>query len=190
MWATELQPFLMGILVSVFVGIALTLPISSAAICAALGLTGLAGGAAVAGCSAQMIGFAVQSYRENGVGGLLSQGLGASMLQMPNIVRNPRIWIGPIFASAIPGPQAACVFKLRMEGAAVSSGMGSAAGVGLIGVFSGWISDMAAGTKAAITSFDWLGLLFISFVLPAILSPIINQGCCRLGWVKNGDMKL
>lgn len=190
MWATELQPFLMGILVSVFVGIALTLPISSAAICAALGLTGLAGGAAVAGCSAQMIGFAVQSYRENGVGGLLSQGLGTSMLQMPNIVRNPRIWIGPIFASAITGPLATCVFKLRMDGAAVSSGMGTCGLVGQIGVFTGWISDMAAGTKAAITSFDWLGLLFISFVLPAILSPIINQGCCRLGWVKNGDMKL
>ena len=112
------------------------------------------------------------------------------MLQMPNIVRNPRIWIGPIFASAITGPLATCVFKLRMDGAAVSSGMGTCGLVGQIGVFTGWISDMAAGTKAAITSFDWLGLLFISFVLPAILSPIINQGCCRLGWVKNGDMKL
>ncbi|MBS5518832.1 MAG: PTS sugar transporter subunit IIC [Acidaminococcus intestini] len=190
MWATELQPFLMGILVSVFVGIALTLPISSAAICAALSLTGLAGGAAVAGCSAQMIGFAVQSYRENGVGGLLSQGLGTSMLQMPNIVRNPRIWIGPILASAITGPLATCVFKLRMDGAAVSSGMGTCGLVGQIGVFTGWISDMAAGTKATITSFDWLGLLFISFILPAILSPMINHGCCRLGWVKNGDMKL
>lgn len=190
MWATELQPFLMGILVSVFVGIALTLPISSAAICAALSLTGVAGGAAVAGCSAQMIGFAVQSYRENGVGGLLSQGLGTSMLQMPNIVRNPRIWIGPILASAITGPLATCVFKLRMDGAAVSSGMGTCGLVGQIGVFTGWISDMAAGTKATITSFDWLGLLFISFILPAILSPMINHGCCRLGWVKNGDMKL
>ena len=190
MWATELQPFLMGILVSVFVGIALTLPISSAAICAALSLTGLAGGAAVAGCSAQMIGFAVQSYRENGVGGLLSQGLGTSMLQMPNIVRNPRIWIGPILASAITGPLATCVFKLRMDGAAVSSGMGTCGLVGQIGVFTGWISDMAAGTKATITSFDWMGLLFISFILPAILSPMINHGCCRLGWVKNGDMKL
>ncbi|MDY2739599.1 MAG: PTS sugar transporter subunit IIC [Acidaminococcus sp.] len=190
MWATELQPFLMGILVSVFVGIALTLPISSAAICAALSLTGLAGGAAVAGCSAQMIGFAVQSYRENGVGGLLSQGLGTSMLQMPNIVRNPRIWIGPILASAITGPLATCVFKLRMDGAAVSSGMGTCGLAGQIGVFTGWISDMAAGTKATITSFDWLGLLFISFILPAILSPMINHGCCRLGWVKNGDMKL
>ena len=156
----------------------------------ALGLTGLAGGAAVAGCSAQMIGFAVQSYRENGVGGLLSQGLGTSMLQMPNIVRNPRIWIGPIFASAITGPLATCVFKLRMDGAAVSSGMGTCGLVGQIGVFTGWISDMAAGTKAAITSFDWLGLLFISFVLPAILSPIINQAAAAWVGSKTGNDKL
>ena len=190
MRTTELQPFFMGVLVSVLVGIALTLPISSAAICSVLGLTGLAGGAAVAGCCANMVGFAVLSFRENRWGGLVSQGIGTSMLQMPNIVRNPRIWIGPIFASAITGPLATCVFKLRMDGAAVSSGMGTCGLVGQIGVFTGWISDMAAGTKAAITSFDWLGLLFISFVLPAILSPIINQGCCRLGWVKNGDMKL
>lgn len=190
MWATELQPFLMGILVSVLVGIALTLPISSAAICAALCLTGLAGGAAVAGCSAQMIGFAVQSYRENGMGGLLSQGLGTSMLQMPNIIRNPRIWIGPILASAVTGPLATCVFQLRMDGAAVSSGMGTCGLVGQIGVFTGWVADVAAGTKTAITSYDWLGLLLISFIIPAILSPLINAGCSRLGWVREGDMKL
>lgn len=190
MWATELQPFLMGILVSVLVGIALTLPISSAAICAALSLTGLAGGAAVAGCSAQMIGFAVQSYRENGMGGLLSQGLGTSMLQMPNIIRNPRIWIGPILASAVTGPLATCVFQLRMDGAAVSSGMGTCGLVGQIGVFTGWVADVAAGTKTAITSYDWLGLLLISFIIPAVLSPLINAGCSRLGWVREGDMKL
>ena len=125
MWATELQPLLMGILVSVLVGIALTLPISSAAICAALNLTGLAGGAAVAGCCAQMVGFAVMSFKENGVGGLVSQGIGTSMLQMPNIVKNPRVWIAPTVTSAITGPIATCVFKLQMNGPAVSSGMGT-----------------------------------------------------------------
>ncbi len=190
MWATELQPFLMGILVSVIVGIALTLPISSAAICAALSLTGLAGGAAVAGCCAQMVGFAVQSFPENGVGGLVSQGIGTSMLQMSNIVKNPRIWIGPILTSAITGPIATCIFRLQMNGAAVSSGMGTCGLVGQIGVFTGWVNDVAAGTKAGITGFDWLGLILISFVLPAILSPIINGLCKKLGWVKTGDMKL
>ena len=118
MWATELQPFLMGILVSLFVGIALTLPISSAAICAALSLTGLAGGAAVAGCCAQMVGFAVMSFRENSWGGLVSQGIGTSMLQMGNIVKNPRIWIAPTLTSAITGPIATCLFHLEMNGAA------------------------------------------------------------------------
>ena len=111
MWATELQPFFMGIIVSVVIGVALTLPISSAAICAALGLTGLAGGAAVAGCCAQMIGFAVMSFRENRWGGLVAQGLGTSMLQMGNIVRNPRVWIPPTLASAITGPIATCLFR-------------------------------------------------------------------------------
>ena len=124
-WATKQQPFFMGIIVSVVIGVALTLPISSAAICAALGLTGLAGGAAVAGCCAQMIGFAVMSYKENGVGGLVSQGLGTSMLQMGNIVKNPRIWIAPTLASAITGPLATCLFHFEMNGAAVSSGMGT-----------------------------------------------------------------
>ena len=114
MKATELQPFLMGILVSVLVGVALTLPISSAAICSVLGLTGLAGGAAVAGCCAQMVGFAVMSFRENGWGGLVSQGLGTSMLQMPNIVKNPRVWIAPIVTSAITGPIATCLFHLEI----------------------------------------------------------------------------
>ena len=118
MWATELQPLFMGIIVSVVIGVALTLPISSAAICAALGLTGLAGGAAVAGCCAQMVGFAVMSFRENRWGGLAAQGLGTSMLQMGNIVRNPRIWIPPTLASAITGPLATCLFQLEMNGAA------------------------------------------------------------------------
>ena len=190
MWATELQPFLMGIIVSVVVGIALTLPISSAAICAALGLTGLAGGAAVAGCCAQMVGFAVMSFRENGFGGLVSQGIGTSMLQMGNIVKNPRIWIAPIVTSAITGPVATCLFRLEMNGAPVSSGMGTCGLVGQIGVYTGWVNDMAAGTRTAITAADWAGLILISFVLPAVLAPLINMVCRRLGWVKDGDMKL
>lgn len=190
MWATELQPFLMGILVSVVVGMALTLPISSAAICAALGLTGLAGGAAVAGCCAQMVGFAVISFKENKWGGLVSQGIGTSMLQMGNIVKNPRVWIAPTVASAITGPIATCIFKLKMNGAPVSSGMGTCGLVGQIGVYTGWVNDIAAGTKTAITGFDWLGLVLISFVLPAVLSLIIHAGVVKLGWVKEGDLKL
>lgn len=190
MWATELQPFFMGIFVSVIVGVALTLPISSAAICAALGLTGLAGGAAVAGCCAQMVGFAVISFRENKWGGLAAQGLGTSMLQVPNIVKNPRIWIAPTLTSAITGPIATCLFKLEMNGAPISSGMGTCGLVGQIGVYSGWVSDVAAGTKAAVTPMDWIGLVLISFVLPAVLSWVINLGLRKLHWIKDGDMKL
>ena len=188
--ATEMQPFFMGILVSVFVGIALTLPISSAAICAALGLTGLAGGAAVAGCCAQMVGFAVMSFKENKWGGLVSQGIGTSMLQMGNIVRNPRIWIAPIVTSAITGPIATCLFKLQMNGTAVSSGMGTCGFVGQIGVYTGWMNDIAAGTKTAVTAMDWAGLFLISFILPAVLCPLINMFVRKLGWVKDGDMTL
>ena len=190
MWATELQPFLMGILVSVIVGMALTLPISSAAICAALGLTGLAGGAAVAGCCAQMIGFAVISFKENKWGGLVSQGIGTSMLQMGNIVKNPRVWIAPTLAAAVTGPIATCIFKLRMDGAPVSSGMGTCGLVGQIGVYTGWVNDVANGSKAAITAFDWIGLVLISFVLPAVLSLVFHAGVKKLGWVKEGDLKL
>ena len=190
MWATELQPFLMGILVSVIVGIALTLPISSAAICAALSLTGLAGGAAVAGCCAQMVGFAVSSFKDNGVGGLVSQGIGTSMLQMGNIVRNPRIWIAPIVTSAITGPIATCVFRLQMNGAAVNSGMGTCGFCGQLGVWSGWVADVASGAKASVTAMDWAGLFLISFILPAVLCPLINMLCKKAGWVKDGDMKL
>ncbi len=190
MWATELQPFFMGILVSVLVGIALTLPISSAAICAALGLVGLAGGAAVAGCCAQMVGFAVMSYRENKIGGLVSQGIGTSMLQMPNIVKNPKIWIPPILASAITGPVATCIFKLTMNGTAVSSGMGTCGLVGQIGVYTGWLSDIEAGTKTAITAFDWVGLILICFVLPAVLCLIFGNILRKIGWIREGDLKL
>ena len=190
MWATELQPLLMGIVVSVVIGIALTLPISSAAICAALSLTGLAGGAAVAGCCANMVGFAVMSFKENGWGGLVSQGIGTSMLQMGNIVKNPRIWLPPILTSAITGPLATCVFRLEMNGAAVSSGMGTCGLVGQIGVYTGWVNDVASGAKAAITPFDWLGLILISFVLPAVLCWAIGQLFRRMGWIREGDLKL
>lgn len=189
-WATNLQPLLMGILVSVVVGMALTLPISSAAICAALSLTGLAGGAAVAGCCAQMVGFAVMSFRENGVGGLVSQGLGTSMLQMPNIIRNPRVWIPPTLASAITGPISTCLFHLEMNGPAVSSGMGTCGLVGQIGVYTGWLNDIAAGTKAAILPMDWVGLILICFVLPAVLTLLFAFFLRKWGWIKDGDLKL
>ena len=189
-WATNLQPLLMGILVSVVVGMALTLPISSAAICAALSLTGLAGGAAVAGCCAQMVGFAVMSFRENGVGGLVSQGLGTSMLQMPNIIRNPRVWIPPTLASAITGPIATYLFHLEMNGPAVSSGMGTCGLVGQIGVYTGWLNDIAAGTKAAILPMDWVGLILICFVLPAVLTLLFAFFLRKWGWIKGGDLKL
>ena len=195
MRATLLQPFWMGILVSVLVGVALTLPISSAAICSVLGLTGLAGGAAVAGCCAQMVGFAVMSFRENGWGGLVSQGLGTSMLQMPNIVKNPRIWIAPTAASAITGPIATCLFKLEMNGAAINSGMGTCGLCGQLGVWTGWMSPsetaLANGAAAiAPTAMDWAGLLLISFILPALLCPLINALCRKAGWVKVGDLTL
>ena len=185
MWATELQPFFMGILVSVIIGIALTLPISSAAICAALGLTGLAGGAAVAGCCAQMVGFAVMSFKENRWGGLVAQGVGTSMLQMPNIVKNPRVWIPPTLASAITGPLATCLFKLEMNGAPVSSGMGTCGFVGQIGVYTGWVNS-----GKAIAPMDWVGMVLICFVLPAVLSWIFCQILRKWGWIKENDLKL
>lgn len=190
MWATNQQPFVMGILVSVIVGIALTLPISSAAICAALSLTGLAGGAAVAGCCAQMIGFAVMSFKENRFGGLLAQGIGTSMLQMGNIVKNPKIWLPPILASAINGPVATCLFKLKMNGPAVSSGMGTCGFVGQIGVYSGWISDIENGLKSAITLFDWTGLFVVSFVVPVIFTMIFAVILRKINWIKENDLKL
>lgn len=189
-WATTQQPFIMGILVSAIIGIALTLPISSAAICAALSLTGLAGGAAVAGCCAHMVGFAVMSYKENRFGGLIAQGIGTSMLQMPNLVKNPRCWIPPVLTSMITGPLATCLFKLEMNGAAVSSGMGTCGLVGQIGVYTGWINDIAAGTKIGITAMDWIGLVLICFVLPAILSWIFCFVLRKWGWIKENDLKL
>ena len=195
MWATELQPFLMGIVVSVVIGMALTLPISSAAICAAFGLTGLAGGAAVAGCCANMVGFAVLSFRENSWGGLVSQGLGTSMLQMGNIVKNPRIWLPAILTSAITGPLSTCLFHLEMNGAPVSAGMGTCGLVGQIGVWTGWLapSELALANGAAAIvpgAMDWLGLLLISFVLPAALCWAFGLWFRRIGWIKEGDLTL
>ena len=185
MWATELQPFWMGIIISVVVGIALTLPISSAAICHAIGLTGLAGGAALAGCCAQMVGFAVMSFRENKWGGLLAQGIGTSMLQMGNIVKNPRIWIAPILTSAIVGPISTCIFKLEMNGAPISSGMGTCGLVGQIGMYTGWV---AGGTS--ITSMHWIGMILIHIILPAIICWALGLLCRKIGWIKQNDLKL
>ncbi len=195
MRTTELQPFFMGVLVSVLVGIALTLPISSAAICAALGLTGLAGGAAVAGCCANMVGFAVLSFRENRWGGLVSQGIGTSMLQMPNIVKNPRIWLPAILTSAVTGPLATCVFRLEMNGDPINSGMGTCGLCGQLGVWTGWVNPsetaLANGAAAiAPTAFDWAGLILISFALPAVLTWVFGLFFRKIGWIKEGDLTL
>ena len=177
--ATEMRPFIMGILVSAVVGMVLTLPISSAALCAMIGITGLAGGAATAGCCAQMVGFAVISFRENGWGGLLAQGLGTSMLQMGNICRKPAIWIAPTLAACITGPFSTLIFKLSCTG--VSAGMGTCGLVGPLGI----ITDMGAGNARV-----WLGILLCCIILPAVFSIIINEILRKLGIVKTGDMKL
>ena len=201
-WATLQVPVVMGLVISVVVGMALTLPISSAAICAGIGLSAigtgdlglaLAGGAAVAGCCAQMVGFAVMSFRENGWGGLVSQGIGTSMLQMPNIVRNPRIWIPPIVASAVTGPLATCVFGLKMYGAAINSGMGTCGFLGPIGVVIGWFGEEyvnPAYGNAAIGAMDWVGLALICFVLPALISWGLGLVLRKIGWIKENDLKL
>ena len=195
-WATLQQPFVMGLIISVVVGIALTLPISSAAICAAIGLSAvgtgdlglaLAGGAAVAGCCAQMVGFAAMSFRENRWGGLVSQGLGTSMLQMPNIIKNPRIWIPPTVASAVTGPLATCVFKLQMYGAAINSGMGTCGLLGPIGIILGWFGGEYPNTVGA---FDWIGLVLICLILPAAISVGLCLLLRRIGWIKENDLLL
>ena len=195
MWATELHPFLMGIVVAVVVGMALTLPISSAAICAGLGLTGLAGGAALAGCCAQMVGFAVLSFKDNRWGGVVSQGLGTSMLQMGNIIRKPLVWVPAILTSAITGPLATCVFKLQMNGAAVNSGMGTCGLCGPIGVWTGWVAPseaaLAGGAVALDPGFgDWMGLLLVSIVLPALICGLIGWAFRKAGWLREGDLKI
>ncbi len=194
-WATEQQPLLMGVIVSAVVGIVLTLPLSSAAICAALSLTGLAGGAAVAGCCAQMVGFAVMSFRENRWGGIVSQGLGTSMLQMGNIIRNPKIWIAPILTSMITGPVATCIFRLEMNGAAINSGMGTCGLCGPIGVWTGWVEPSAAaianGAAACIPStVDWIGLASVCVILPAVICLLLGALERRLGWIREGDLSL
>jgi uncharacterized membrane protein len=137
-----------------------------------------------------MVGFAVMSFRENRWGGLVAQGIGTSMLQMPNIVRNPKVWIPSILASMITGPLATCVFKLQMNGSPVSSGMGTCGFVGQIGVYTGWVSDIAAGTKTAVTPMDWAGLVLICFVLPAVLSFVFCELLRKIGWIKENDLKL
>ena len=137
-----------------------------------------------------MVGFAVLSFKDNKWGGLVAQGIGTSMFQMGNIVRKPIVWLPAISTSAITGPIATCLFKLEMNGAAISSGMGTCGLVGQIGVYTGWVNDVANGAKAGITAFDWLGLVLISFVLPAVFSLIINAGLKKIGWVKDSDLKL
>ena len=176
--ATEMQPFLMGIIISVVVGMILTLPISSAAICAMIGISGIAGGAAVAGCCAQMIGFAVISFADNGWGGFFAQGLGTSMLQMSNIIKKPLVWIPPTLAAAITGPISTIIFKLECTG--VSAGMGTCGLVGPLGV----LTDMAGDSNM------WTGILLVCFVLPAVLSYVIYSVMKKMGLIKNGDMKL
>ena len=177
--ATELRPFIMGIVVSVSVGMALTLPISSAALCIAIGLSGIAAGAATAGCCAQMVGFAVMSFKENRWGGLVSQGIGTSMLQMPNIIKNPLTWIPPTLTAAITGPIATCVFQL--ENVPIGAGMGTC---GLVGPF-GIITAMPdGGTKM------WLGILLVCFILPAILTWVFGEIFRKLNWIKEGDLKI
>ncbi|MBR2354681.1 MAG: PTS sugar transporter subunit IIC [Clostridia bacterium] len=193
-YATTFQPLLMGIVLSVVMGVVLTLPISSAAICAMI-FSGaaynvalangtaegflLAGGACVAGCCAQMVGFAVISFRENKWGGIVSQGLGTSMLQMGNIIRNPAIWIAPTLASAVTGPISTMIFKLKCQG--VAAGMGTCGLVGPIGVI-----DSTAEPDAMM----WIGLVVICIVLPAVLSFLFNEILRKIGWVKTGDMQL
>ena len=204
-WAMQQQPFVMGLIVSVVIGIALTLPISSAAICASLGLSGmvqivsgtplalnydglaLAGGAAVAGCCAHMVGFAVMSFKENGVGGLFSQGIGTSMIQMPNLIITPRLWIPPVLASAITGPLATCVFKMQMYGAAINSGMGTCGLLGPIGIILGWFGGEYPTSVGVL---DWVGLILICFVLPAVLCLVFSEIMRKIGWIKENDLKL
>lgn len=179
MVSTTKEPFLMGALVSLIVGLALTLPISSAAICMMLSLSGLAGGAATVGCCCQMVGFAVISFRDNGLQGLLAQGLGTSMLQMPNIVKNPKIWLPPTLASIILGPLATVVFK--MENTPLGSGMGTSGLVGQISTFEamgGFSTDV------------FIKIIVLQVLLPALVSYIIYRLMRAKGLIKDGDMKL
>jgi len=177
-WAMSLQPLLMSVVLAVVMGMILTGPTSSAALAISLNLEGLAGGAATVGCAAQMIGFAVMSYRDNGVSGLLSQGLGTSMLQLPNIVRNPRIWIPPTLAAALLGPLATLGFA--MENVASGSGMGTSGFVGQVGTLA------AMGSSARV----WLGIGLLHFVLPALLTLAFAHFLRRWQWIMPGDLKV
>ena len=181
-WGTELQPVLMGILVSVIMGMCLTLPISSAALGIILGLSGIAGGAAVIGCSAQMVGFAVMSYRENKLGGLFAQGIGTSMLQMPNIVRKPIVWLPPIITSAVLGPVSAKM--LGMTCGPVGSGMGTS---GLVGQIVTYQTMVGSGVSAAVTLIQ---ILVMHFIAPAVITLLISEFMRKKGWIKPGDLKL
>lgn len=179
--ATMLNPFIMGIIISVSVGCILTLPISSAALCISIGLSGLAAGAATAGCCAQMIGFAVISFKDNGVGGLISQGLGTSMLQIGNIARKPIIWLAPTLAGAVLGPLSTMVFK--MTNSPAGAGMGTAGLVGPIGCWDSMSATMDSGVLIS-------EIIILYFIAPAVLSLLFHAIMVRLGWVKSGDMKL
>lgn len=180
-WAVEKQPLLMGILVSVIMGMILTLPISSAALSIILNLNGLAAGAATVGCCANMIGFAIASYKENGFGGLLAQGLGTSMLQVPNIMKKPVIWLPEIIASAILGPISTMVF--HMTNNASGAGMGTS---GLVGQFMTW--QTMAGTENNVILL--VKIILLHFILPAVIVWIVNYLLRRKGIIKEGDMKL
>lgn len=175
---TDKEPILMGAAVAVLVGMALTLPISSAAICVMLGLSGLAGGAATAGCCAQMIGFAIMSYQDNGWGGIIAQGLGTSMLQMPNIVKKPYVWLPPTIAGALCGILSTTVFKL--ENSPIGSGMGTCGLVGPLGI----VSEMHGGVRM------WLGILFVCFILPGVITYFLAMPMRSFKWIIDGDLKL
>ena len=177
-YATTIMPFFMGIIISVVVGMILTLPISSAAVCAMISIGGLAGGAAVAGCCAQMVGFAVASFRENKWSGVVAQGIGTSMLQMGNIVKKPIVWLPATLSAAITGPIATCLFGLECSG--VSAGMGTCGLVGPIGVFA----------AMGFTAKSVIGVIVVCIVLPAILSLVFSEIMRKLEWIKQGDLKL
>ncbi|GHU40955.1 PTS sugar transporter subunit IID [Spirochaetia bacterium] len=179
--AAELQPFIMGIIIAVSVGVLLTLPTSSAAICISIGITGIAGGAAVVGCCCQMVGFAVQSFRENKVSGLIAQGLGTSMLQIPNLMKKPVIIVPPIIASAICGPLSTLVFKLQC--APAGAGMGTS---GLVGVITTYISSKNVVPGGTLIS----GIVLLEFVLPAVICLVVSEIFRKKQWIKFGDMQL
>lgn len=207
-WATNLQPLLMGMVVSVVVGAVLTLPISSAAICAAIGLSGsavlagladgsatleiwnglsLAGGAATAGCCAHMLGYAVLSFPDNGIGGFVAQGIGTSMLQVPNLMKKPVLWIPPSITAAITGALSTCVFQMRNNGPAISSGMGTSGLVGPIGIISGW-GNLPEGYQAG--AFQWIGMVMICFILPVVITWIVGKVFRAKGILKEGDLQI